>query len=300
MQLKDSITNHKIAILSVFLLMMANWSVEAIKWKILVKSLERISFKKALYAILSGISFSVNTPNRIGEYGGRIIYLRGKNRIAAISATMVGSFSQFITTLLFGIAGCIFYIIRFVPDITPRFLSSTAWEAVLLSLLIIGTLIVTIFYFRLNLVVNLFEKIKWLRKWKQYIVVISSFSNKILLKILLFSVVRYMIFSAQYLILLNAMGVKTLWWQGLLIIFLIYLVMSLLPTLAIAELGIRGEVGLYFIGLLSTNKMGIIAATVGIWLINLLIPAILGSLLLLGIKVLSEDKLTGRLKKQKA
>lgn len=299
-QLKESIATHKTAIIVVCCLMVANWSVEALKWQVLIKPLEHITFRKALYAILSGVSFSVNTPNRIGEYGGRILYLKGKNRISAISATMVGSFGQFITTLLFGIGGYTFYILNFQPDISPGLLSLKAWEFILLSMLLISTTLVIVFYFRLNLIVGLFGKIRWLRRWQRYIVIISGFSGKTLWQVLLYSIVRYLIFSAQYLILLKAMGVEMLWWQGFLMIYLIYLVMSLLPTLAIAELGIRGEVGLYFLGFLSANKMGIIAGTVGIWLINLLIPAILGSLLLLGIKVLNEEKITGILKKQRA
>ncbi|MGH2644907.1 MAG: hypothetical protein ACRDE2_13220, partial [Chitinophagaceae bacterium] len=66
------------------------------------------------------------------------------------------------------------------------------------------------------------------------------------------------------------------------------------------ELGVRGEIGLYFFGLLSANKIGIIAGTLGIWLINLVIPAIIGSLLLLGIKVLNTGKTAVILNKQQA
>jgi hypothetical protein len=64
--------------------------------------------------------------------------------------------------------------------------------------------------------------------------------------------------------------------------------MAIVPTIAIAELGVRGQIGLYFLGLQSINKVGIIAATFGIWFINLIIPAIAGSVLILGIKVFSD------------
>jgi hypothetical protein len=48
------------------------------------------------------------------------------------------------------------------------------------------------------------------------------------------------------LILLEIMGVEMLWWQGWTMIFLIYLVMAMIPSVTIAELGIRGEVGFIF------------------------------------------------------
>jgi len=96
------------------------------------------------------------------------------------------------------------------------------------------------------------------------------------------------VFSAQYLILLDTFGVEMLWWQGFLMNAVIYLVMALVPTIAVVELGLRGKVSLYFLGLLSNNTAAIIAATVGIWLINLLLPAVLGSILLLGVKIFKD------------
>jgi hypothetical protein len=140
-------------------------------------------------------------------------------------------------------------------------------------------------------------KRRWLKRFRTYILVIGDFPPPVLWEVLAFSAVRYLVFSAQYLILLEAMGVQMVWWQGFMMIFLIYLVLAVIPTIAIAELGIRGEVGLYCLGLLSANKVGIIAGTVGIWLINLILPAIVGSLLLLGIKVLNEERVAGLKKK---
>jgi hypothetical protein len=248
---------------------------------------------------LSGVSFSVNTPNRIGEYAGRILYLRGSVRIRGIMVMAVGSFSQFITTLLFGIAGLAFYLLRF-GSIPPGYVLAPAWKIVLLAVMVVAGLVILLLYFRLHLIVRLFSRFKRLHRLRDLALVISGFSRRFLRKILVLSILRYGVFSAQYLILLSVMGVDVVWWQGFLMIFLMYLIMALLPTIAIAELGIRGEIGLYFLGLISANKIGIIAGTVGIWLINLIIPAILGSLLLLGIKVLNEEKIAGILKKQRA
>src|SRR5919107_661964 len=68
-QLKTAATPHKIILLmAVLLLMLANWSVEAMKWKISVAAIRPMSFLKAFYAVLSGVSLSVSMPNRIGEY----------------------------------------------------------------------------------------------------------------------------------------------------------------------------------------------------------------------------------------
>lgn len=297
-QLKGNLNDHRWTIYLVCFMMIVNWGIEAFKWKILIKPLERLSYRKSFYAVLSGVSFSVNTPNHIGEYGGRILYLKARNRWKAISVTFVGSVSQLITTLIFGIAGLSYFLINYETDIPWHILPLSFLKLVIVSLILIITGIIVTFYFHLSLIVRLFEKIKWLRRFRKYVVVIAGYPTHILVKVLGLSILRYLVFSAQYLILLRAMGVEVVWWQGFGMIYLLYLTMAMIPSITIAELGIRGEVGLYYLGLLSANKMGIIAATFGIWLINLVVPAILGSLLLLGIKVLNEDKIGMILKKQ--
>ena len=80
--------------------MLINWSIEALKWKISIRHIQRISFLRSFRAVLSGVSFSVNTPNRIGEYLGRVLYIEEGHRLQAISLTIVCSMSQLIITLL--------------------------------------------------------------------------------------------------------------------------------------------------------------------------------------------------------
>ena len=65
---------------AVILLMIVNWSFEAIKWKISVKDIQQVSFLKALRAVLSGVSFSVSTTNRVWEYLGSVLYMYDGNR----------------------------------------------------------------------------------------------------------------------------------------------------------------------------------------------------------------------------
>lgn len=299
-QLKTSISRHWPAIALVVSLMCVNWGIEARKWQLLVRPVQHLGFRKAYYAILSGVSFSINTPNRIGEYGGRILYLENAHRVQGVAVTMVGSLSQFLTTTVFGLAGFAFYLFRFHPLDAGGRVPQWVLESALVACVAAGATFVALLYFHLDRVTLRFARIRWFRRLRSHILLMGGFPVPVLRKVLVFSVLRYLVFSAQYLILLGAMGVGMLWWQGFLMIFLIYMVLAVIPTVAIAELGIRGEVGLYCLGLLSANKIGIIAGTVGIWLINLVIPAVVGSLLLLGIKVLSEERVTGLIKKQQA
>jgi hypothetical protein len=65
----------------------------------------------------------------------------------------------------------------------------------------------------------------------------------------------------------------------------LFLVLAVIPTIALVEVGLRGEISLRLMGMFTTNSLGISLASVSIWFINLVLPAIVGSVLFLGIKV---------------
>jgi uncharacterized membrane protein YbhN (UPF0104 family) len=104
--IRESLNSKKIwNLIVVMLLMILNWSIESVKWKLSVKKIQEVSFIRAFKAVLSGVSFSVSTPNRMGEYLGRILYMDEGNRLKTVSTTIVGSISQLIITLLMGCIG---------------------------------------------------------------------------------------------------------------------------------------------------------------------------------------------------
>src|SRR5512135_2918364 len=57
-------------------LVFVNWGIEARKWQVLLRTMQPFNFFTAYKSVLSGVTLSINTPNRIGEYGGRILYVQ--------------------------------------------------------------------------------------------------------------------------------------------------------------------------------------------------------------------------------
>jgi hypothetical protein len=89
-------------------------------------------------------------------------------------------------------------------------------------------------------------------------------------------------------LLLQVLSVEISWIQGFWIISILFLVLAIIPSFAIADLGIRGKFSTELLTLYSANTIGIIGTTFGIWFINLFIPALAGSILILGIKIFKE------------
>jgi hypothetical protein len=285
-KIKQSVESAQIwNLVIVIILMFVNWSIEAFKWKISIRDIQAISFLKSFRAVLSGVSFSVNTPNRIGEYLGRVLYIEEGNRLRAISLTIVCSISQLIITLLSGLIGLFFLKTKIERNEMAAGFDSSIWLLLLQYGLIIGLLILTLFYFRLSILTGLLDR---LRNKSRYMWVVNSLKTvdaTLLLKLLSLSAIRYIVFIVQYFLLFRLFEVEISWWQSFWALSVVFLVLAIIPTFAIAELGIRGKVSLKLIELFSANSLGISITTATIWLINLILPAIAGSLLMVSIKI---------------
>lgn len=274
-----------ILLLLVVLLMLLNWTIETIKWKLLIQRIQKISFWKALKAITTGVSFSISTPNRIGEYFGRVLYMDEGKRLKAISLTIVGSISQLIITLLMGCIG----LLILIPEINASDLGTNGtsfWINISLYGSFLVLIILIVFYFRLSWLTKLVNKLPGSHRYAYLIESLEELTATLLLQILSLSLIRYFVFCLQYYLLLQLFNVEIGWWQGFWVLCVIFLVLASIPTIALIDLGLREEVSLALLGLFSVNTLGIGFTTASIWFINLVIPSILGTIFIGGIKIL--------------
>jgi hypothetical protein len=273
-------------VVAVMLLMVLNWSIEAVKWKIAVKPVQEVSFFKAFRAILSGVSFSVSMPNRIGEYFGRVLYMDEGNKLKTISITIVASISQLIITLFMGGLG----ILILQKPIENSGLISPIWMQVIIFG-VWGVLIgILFFYFRLSWLTRLIEKLPGITRFVYLIRALEEFHTTMLLKLILLSLARFIVFILQYYLLFRLFSVDVNWMQCYWAVSISFLVMACIPTIAIAELVQRGKVLTTIMTIYTSNQLGVGFTTAGIWLINLIFPAIIGSLLIFSIKKIYREK----------
>jgi len=65
------------------------------------------------------------------------------------------------------------------------------------------------------------------------------------------------------------------------IIWAVYLFQSGLPLPPIMGLVARGEIAIFLFNLFGANALSVAAATFGIWMINLILPAFVGLIIIL-------------------
>jgi hypothetical protein len=265
---------------AVGMLTFVNWGIETIKWRLLILKLRPITWRKCVKGILFGITFSLFTPNRIGEFGGRVMAIT-QNRMPAFVSSLVGSFSQIVVNFTLGGLGLLAFLV--------------IWQhqhiyvlAVFALLLLIIITVMHLAYYNLEVWSNLLQRIRMLRKISQYIDIVKRYSAKDLFRLQSLSAFRYLVYSTQYVLMLMIFGVKLNMIKTLVVVASIFFVQMALPTIALLDLGIRGNVAVFFLFPFTENALGIVAATFGLWLMNLIIPGIIGGIVAINFKFFKE------------
>ncbi|MCF6242605.1 MAG: flippase-like domain-containing protein [Bacteroidales bacterium] len=270
-------TKEFILLVLVFLLMFLNWSIEALKWQKLVKGFTKIDFVHSFKAVLAGISTGIFTPNRIGEFAGRPYFTNKEKITSGVFAGFAGSLSQSLVTIFLGILALNFYLIssqnHFFTDL--KYLL-----AVLIFSLIIAGLFAYLF-FHLEVFTTLIKYLSFLKKYEDNLLFLNNYSKKELFIILSLSFFRYLIFFNQFYILLHIFGVNICLYEAFIAISLVYLFLFSIPTIAFSELGIRGSLSVFFIGIYSADYPEIIMASIVLWILNLAVPATAGTIIIL-------------------
>jgi len=279
----EQIKGHYGLLVLIVFMMFLNWFLEALKWRFLIAKIEKITINRSIMAIFSGITVSAFTPNRVGEYGGRVFCLEKADRIQAVLITVIGSMAQLVTTIVFGSIGLLF-LPKYKSEFSQMINSiEFAYPIFIFLLVLLNALLIMLFLNASVFSVVLF-KIKFLNKYEKYTEVFSFYNTAELAKVLCYSIARYAVFTTQYFILLQLFGVNIAYADAIVLIMIMLFVISVIPTIAITEIGIRGSVAIFLFGLISSNTVGILSATFVMWIVNLLLPALIGTAFIFTLK----------------
>ena len=230
-KLFDGINTQKIAILIfVVFLMMIQWMAEAKKWQLLLKGIVFVPFGKAVKSIFSGIAFSIATPNRFGEFIGRVLHLPKEARLQGTTCTFIGNFAQLIATCFAGAIGLVF----------------TQSDQLLNNTSLIGTFISSL---------KVAAPLAW-------------------------SFLRYAIFMLQYWLFFQLMDVHIGFMETCIGLSVMLLLLAVVPTVSMVELGLRWQFSIFLLSPFTSNVLGLTMAVTFVWLLNLMLPALVGSFLL--------------------
>lgn len=260
-------------LIAAVLLMLLNWSAEAIKWKLLIGKIEQVTFLKSINAVFAGLTISFFTPNRIGEYAGRVIFLHRGNRIRGALLTVLENMSQLIVTVVLGMV-CLPFFLLFQLKIPFLLFLLLLLFATAFSALIV------VFFLRMESLNNVLFRFSFFKKYERFVNVCKEAKPLVLIQLLGISFVRYVIFSGQLFLLLLAFGLSVSYLESISLITLTFFAMTVIPSFAFADIGIRGAAATFFFSYITADLTPVVYSTVALWLINLVLPAVIGALVL--------------------
>ena len=259
---------------AIVLLMFLNWFLESLKWHYLVQRIERISVWKAVESVFCGLTWAVFTPNRIGEYGGRIFFLSPRKRIMGAIAMGVGAIGQMVLTNILGALAFLWFVRKFL---TPEPLLYFT----LMFVVLVFCAAFLLFYFNIRWVQYLVSRVKFMNPFQKFFRILSRYKQRELRKVFLYCIARFVVFTTQYCLIIHLLVPEISLFDTVMMTFILFFVQSALPSLDLLDIGIRSMTATFFFGFITSQDIAIMAATACIWLVNLIIPAILGSVFVL-------------------
>lgn len=259
-----------------------NWAFEAWKWQKLASKVENITFWEAYRGVLVGLAFSTATPMMLGDYAGKILMLKSDKRLQSIGAILLGNGMQLYVSLLFGAISYLFFIFWSKP--TPIFLHLGIVFCLILAL-IVGLLL----SFNFHRIDKFFTQKKVYQYILKYLSVLKYYNVLELRNVFFIASGRYIVFTIQFLIVLKIFDINlpiSILLAGIGMVFLAKTLASVLNFLG--DLSVRELTSVYYFSYFGVNASLIASATLMIWLINVLLPIVVGSLFILQLKLIEK------------
>ncbi|MDU8885084.1 hypothetical protein RXV94_02850 [Yeosuana sp. MJ-SS3] len=253
-----------------------NWFFEILKWQKLVSLITKIRFKIALEQSLGALTASLFTPNRIGEYGAKVVYYVSTYRKKIVLLNLLGNIAQMSVTLILGIIGISCFVITY--DVNLDYLK-------LIRFFIILLLIVSFIGFGIkksNITIKGYSIDKVFK-------FIKDLPFKTILITFLFSLLRYLIFSFQFYYFLIIFGINISYFDAMIVITSMYLLTSIIPSIFIFDVVIKGSVGVFLFSIIGVNELTILNIITLMWLLNFVLPSLFGSYYVLNFNLPEED-----------
>ena len=264
------------------LLMPVNWFLELLKWKGLVDIFQERTLKESMKSILSGVCLSIITPHRIGEYAGRLIGIQKQHYWKAVFSTGVSGFAQNIIILAGGILALIF-VFDDIIGVNVNFKNELITICAIILLLLAFSL------YRLDIIFSLVQKLnlhKLFSHFEEALLFVKHIPTVLISRTLLFAALRYLVYTVQFVLILQFFHVDLPMIISFPCVAMIFLIQSGIPLPALANLFARGEISILIFSFWSVNELSVLCSTLILWIINLLIPALMGLMIIEKTKML--------------
>lgn len=260
----SAIKNIKYLFLTIILIPF-NWFLEIIKWKEVLKRIQEISLIQATKSVLIGLTSGFFTPNRVGEPVGRAMMLEDGNKTKGVICSLICTLSQTFATL--------FFVMLSLLGVAQYFPGEDV--SIIRNLALVGIVVISFLYFTLPFWIGKIKSNS--QKIKNIIEGISLITYSRLLKISLYSIIRFGIYTFQYYLMLKFFSIDIDLVLAFIAIPINYFLVSITPSISFSEIGIRGSYAILILGVFTNNTVAVALSGISLWILNYVLPMLLGS-----------------------
>lgn len=256
--------------------MSLNIYMQFLKWRVVSNSLLGVRKNEKIWkSLFYGFSAGIITPVRVGEYLGRKLAFEDVGLLKVTIATIIEKFASLFIVLFVGcLASTLFLSIYY------SFLYSIP---IILLFFVILTFLILFFkgyMFSSNLFNNLADKFDFINNIKIELMYVREINSKSIKLLMSYSLIFYFVIIFQYALLAKGFDESGDIFLFLLAGVLIMFVKSILSFLSFADLGIRESTSVFLLDKMGYTKAVGFNSAIFLFLINLVIPSLVGMFLL--------------------
>ncbi|MDY0088933.1 MAG: hypothetical protein RBR78_01055 [Flavobacteriaceae bacterium] len=246
------------SILIILFLSFLNRFLEILKWQNLADTIRKTSLYQATRQVLSALVFALFTPNGLGEYGAKAFFFPKSEAKNIVFLNFVCNGIQMIITVTFGLLGLLL-------------LGYYDWFLVVLA---VSVLFFLFSFFLKEFTIKGFSISKLIEK-------INNIPKTVHQKNTVLGLGRYLSFSHQQYYLFWLLGVDLAYLPFIATIMAVYFLASCLPNFQFLDFIVKGGVAVYFFGIIGVNEWIVMFVTLLMWLLNVVLPVVFGSIFVL-------------------
>ena len=248
--------------LFILLFSIANRYLEILKWQNLASFIQPISVGEASKQVLGALTAGIFTPNGLGEYAGKALFFKKEQTKQVIFLNLICNGIQMILTIIFGTIGLIF-------------IGYWKWS---LGIIAIASVLLLTSFLSKNITIKGYSIQKLLHK-------INEIPKRIHRKNIVLGILRYIVFSHQYYVLFLVFDVDLPYLTLISSISAVYFLASSLPSFQFLDFAVKGSVAVFFFGKLGINEWIVIFISTLMWLLNVVLPVIIGAYFVMRFKL---------------
>lgn len=259
----------------VLFMMPVNWGIESYKWKTITNQIEPVSYATAIKSVFSGICVGNIAPGRAMEFLAKIVFFKYENRPSITVLHFINGMFQMLITVTVGVIA-----------IAYKLSQINGFSNFIYIVLIAGLFMILFFcwaIFNVSYIQKKLKFIKWFKKMDdaQHI----QFTKTLIIKLLSFSIIRYFIFTFQFYLIYNALSPQNNIMQVFMSISAYFILTSLIPMISVIEPAIRAAIALFVFNNAADNTVVVVLASTFVWIINVVIPSVIGYIIILKEKI---------------